>query len=300
MTKVIVTGATSFIGIYLINELIKQNEEVWAVVRHNSKNIDRLSKFENLHIIECDLKNIKNLSNLLSGQFETFYHLAWDGTRKPYRDDKRMQQLNYDATIHAYMVARERQCKKFIGIGSQAEYGETQGRITEEYPEFPTTEYGKYKLKACQTIKKMSAKDGISVIWPRIFSAYGKYDYSGTLIMSALEKLKQNKVMDFTECVQNWNYLYVEDIGRMLCLIGMEKCETGVYNFASRDNRPLKEYVEELKQISNSKSELNFGVIPYGTEGMVSFHPAIEKFERNFPGFQFTSFKNGIQQIENI
>lgn len=300
MAKIIVTGATSFIGFYLIEELLNHGQDVWAIVRKDSKNMERLSKFENLHIVKCDLRNIKNLSNLLLGRFEVFYHLAWEGARTPYRDDKIIQQENYDAAMQAYIVAREKQCKKFIGIGSQAEYGKTEGFVSEGYPECPTTEYGKHKLKAYRKIESMGMVDQISVIWPRVFSAYGKYDYPGTLIMSALEKLKQNKAMDFTECVQNWNYLYAEDIGRMLYLIGIETCETGVYNFASRDNRSLKKYVEELKQISNSKSELRFGVIPYGSEGMVSFQPVIEKFERNFSEFQFISFKNGIKKMSEL
>ena len=115
--------------------------------------------------------------------------------------------------------------------------------------------------------------------------------------MSAIEKMKQNQLIDLTECVQNWNYLYVKDIGRMLCWMGFEDCEAGIYNFASEDNRPLREYVEELKQILGSRSKLYFGSVQYGDEGIVSFQPSIEKFMRNCPFFYFTDFKEGICEM---
>lgn len=297
MKTVVVTGATSFIGVHLIQELQKEYPQVYAVVRPSSKHLSRLNKCQGVQIIPCFLQEMERLAEIIPEQIDVFYHLAWEGARQPYRDDKIIQQINYEAAVQAYLVAKDKKCKKFIGVGSQAEYGKTQGVITEKYPEHPTTSYGIYKLKAHREIEKRGRVDGISVIWPRLFSVYGKYDYSGTLVMSALAKMKQNQTMDFTECIQNWNYLYVKDIGRMLRDLGGNACEEGTYNLASRDNRPLKKYVEEMRKILGSSSKLNFGAISYGAEGIVSFQPSIEKFERNFPGYTFKEFRIGIEEI---
>lgn len=297
MTRIVVTGATSFIGVHLIQALQKESVEVYAVIRPNSRNQKRLDDFSGLHIISCELKDMDKLENLLPENIDLFYHLAWEGARKPYRDDEKIQQLNYQAAVQAYQVVKEKNCRKFIGVGSQAEYGTSQGIITEGYPAYPNTQYGKYKLKTYRELEKKGKNDGIAVIWPRIFSVYGKYDYPGTLIMSAMEKMKRDQPIDLTQCVQNWNYIYVKDIGRMLCQMGFEDCEIGIYNFASKDNRPLREYVEELKQILGSHSKLNFGSVRYGAEGIVSFQPSIEKFTQNCPFFTFTDFKNGICEM---
>ena len=295
--NVVVTGATSFIGVHLIQELRLKSVEIYAVIRPGSKKRNRLTEFPDLNIISCDLSDVNQMVEHLPAKVDLFYHLAWEGARKPYRDNEAIQQVNYKAAIQAYRGAKEKGCKKFIGVGSQAEYGKTQGIITENYPKNPTAQYGNYKLKAYSQIRNMGIADGITVIWPRLFSAYGQYDYPGTLIMSAIEKMKHNQPLDLTECVQNWNYLYVKDIGQMLCQMGFADCESGAYNLASCDNRTLKEYVKELKQILKSSSELNFGAVMYGAEGMISFQPSINKFEKAFPIFEFTSFAKGIKEM---
>lgn len=295
--NVVVTGATSFIGVQLIQELRLKSVGIYAAIRPGSKNRNRLPHFPDLNIIPCDLSDVNQMVAYLPEKVDLFYHLAWEGARKPYRDNEVIQQANYRAAIQAYRVAKEKGCKKFIGVGSQAEYGKTQGIITEDYPKNPTTQYGNYKLKAYSQLKNMGIADGITVIWPRIFSVYGQYDYPGTLIMSAIEKMKNNQPLDLTECVQNWNYLYVKDIGQMLCQMGFENCESGAYNLASCDNRTLKEYVKELKQILGSTSELNFGAATYGAEGVISFQPSINKLKKAFPLFEFTSFGKGIKEM---
>ena len=157
--------------------------------------------------------------------------------------------------------------------------------------------YGKYKLQAGLDLLQKGKQDGITVIWPRIFSAYGRFDNPQTMIMTALEKFQHNEPMKLTECTQNWNYLYVKDVGRMLALLGLRDCEPGVYNFASCDNRPLREYVLELKKLLHSESVPEFGAVPYGSEGVVSFQPDIGRFRRAFPFFTFTSFDSGIREM---
>ena len=92
--------------------------------------------------------------------------------------------------------------------------------------------------------------------------------------------------------------MYVRDIAKMLILLGTKKCEDGVYNFASKDNRMLRDYIIELKEILTSESKVNFGVISYGSEGVISFEPVIDKFVNNFPNIKFTSFAAGINAMK--
>lgn len=298
MKKIVITGATSFIGVHLIEELSRQGKyDIYAVIRPRSANRHRLDFISGIHVVECSLADMDKLSDKLPEQIDVFYHLAWEGARRPQRDDAVLQENNYAAALKAFSLAAAKKCQVFIGAGSQAEYGKTVGDITEDYPAEPTTEYGKYKLKAYQEISRLGSDSGVAVKWPRIFSAYGRYDYAGTLLMSAIEKFQRNEPLDMTAGVQNWNYLYVRDIAKMLMLIGTEKCEDGVYNFASLDNRMLRDYIVELKEILNSNSKVNFGTVAYGSEGVVSFKPVIEKYSKNFPNTKFSLFASGIQEM---
>lgn len=301
MKKIVITGATSFIGVHLIEELSRQgNYDIYAIIRPHSTNRYRLDSILGINVVECSLADMDNLSDKLPEQIDVFYHLAWEGARRPYRDDAALQEKNYNAALKAFSLAAAKKCKVFVGAGSQAEYGKTVGDITEDYPTNPTTEYGKYKLKAYQEISRIGKEKEVAVKWPRIFSAYGRYDYRGTLMMSAIDKFQKNEPLDMTHGLQNWNYLYVRDIAKMLILVGTINCEDGVYNFASLDNRSLHDYILELKNILNSNSNINFGAVSYDNEGVISFEPVINKFVNNFQDAEFTSFINGVQEMVHL
>lgn len=298
MKNVIITGATSFIGVHLIKEYLKNNCKVIAVVRPNSKNLSRLPESDLLKVVELPMEKIEDiLRNVANEQTDIFYHLAWEGVRAPYRDDAILQNNNYDCAVKAMNVAKELGCRVFIGSGSQAEYGKCVGKIDENYKTKPITEYGKAKLKAYETLKLMAEENNMKFIWTRIFSVYGTYDYSGTLVMSALDKMKKNENIPLTECIQNWDFIYVEDAAKIMYLLGNASCMEGVYNIASGESKQLKEFVMDMKRICNSKSELQFGAVSYSSEGVVSFEPAIEKLKQNLGYTCEISFEEGIRKI---
>lgn len=298
MKTILVTGATSFIGVHIIKEYLKNNYKVIAVVRPNSKNINRLPQNYNLKVIENNMEDIEEIiEKIPDKKVDIFYHLAWEGARSPYRDDAGLQNENYEYAIKAMNTAINLECKVFIGSGSQAEYGKCIGKINEDYPTNPTTEYGKAKLKAYETLKGIANKNDIKFIWTRIFSVYGIYDYEGTLVMSALHKMKRNESMLLTECIQNWDFIYVEDAARIMYLLASTDCNDGVYNIASGKSRKLKDFVIDMKNICNSKSELQFGAVPYNSEGVVSFEPDVDKLKENLGYSCKVSFNEGIQKI---
>ncbi len=298
MKNVVITGATSFVGVHLINECIKNNCNVFAVVRPNSKNLSRIRKNDLINIIELDQNDIEKLTEkILETNIDAFYHLSWEGTRVPYRDDSKMQENNYNCAIKAIYTAKKLGCNLFIGTGSQAEYGLCSGKVDENYPKNPNTEYGKYKLKAYEEIKKIAEENNMRYIWIRIFSAYGVLDYENTLIMSCLKKMTNSEPVPMTQCIQKWNYINVEDVAKILFLFITKNCENGAYNVASNDYRQLKKYVEEMKEICNSNSELQFGAIPYNSEGIRNLEPVIDKLINNLDYKFEISFEKGIRQI---
>ena len=300
MLNIIVTGATSFIGTPLVNKLLNENYFVYAVVRPNSSKLSKLNSAPNLKIVECDLKDISKLSTLIDiNDCYAFYHIAWNGTRVPERDNSEIQNLNYINCMEAYSVAKQLKCKYFISTGSQAEYGKCNGTIAENYPTIPTTEYGKAKLKCYQDLKINGIKDGIKIGWLRIFSAYGPGDYDQTLIMYAINQMMNNADIEMTSGIQNWNYIFIDDVINILVLLMKVNNYTAEsFNVCSDDNRMLKDYIVELKQILNSKSKLNFGTKKYNnSEGMISFIPKNDNIKKYLNYDKFTSFKDGIASI---
>lgn len=297
MKYAVVTGATSFIGVHLIQELQRNHYYVYAIVRPDSENLGRLKPSATLTFLEKQIEDYENLSDMINHPVDMFYHLAWDGARIPQRDDQEKQQTNLHCAVKAMEVANKLRCKAFVGAGSQAEYGKCLGKIDESHPTVPITEYGKAKLKACETLGKMAKRNGMRFVWTRIFSVYGIYDYPKTLVMSALDKMMVNESVLLTACQQAWDFVNVQDAAAAMYLLGINDNCRGVYNIASGETRILRSFVEEMKLISHSSSELNFGAVPYGSEGAVCFEPIINKLVDDTGWRAMVSFEQGIRQI---
>lgn len=294
--KIVITGATSFIGVHIIKECLRKNYEIYAVARPNSINLSRIPENDNIHLIELEMGDYDNLVYSI-GSADSFIHLAWDGARVPHRDDTEMQMKNYECAISAMYAAKQLGCKVFLGSGSQAEYGRMEGDVTESSPCNPTTEYGKKKLLACMKLAEIASENHIRFVWTRIFSIYGKYDYSGTLIMSAMQKMENNEPIEMTECTQLWDYLHVEDAARAIVALVESDNASGIYNIASGVKKPLREFVEDMKDVLKSTSELRFGVVPYGASGPVDLRPNNSKLIAL--GWKpVVDFKSGIQKLE--
>ena len=198
MERVIVTGATSMIGEALIEECLKHGISVCAVIRKDTARKDRLPEDPHLELVECSLEELAALPEKVTGSFDTFYHIAWGYTGAARNKSTRLQSKNIDYTLDAVEAAAKLGCKRFIGAGSQAEYGPLDREmIGPDAPEHPTTPYGVSKLAAGRLSKLLCKELGIEWIWPRIFSVYGIYDKERNIIKWSDLQLPHNTTFQF-------------------------------------------------------------------------------------------------------
>lgn len=303
MTSFIITGATSMIGISLCQYLSSfDSHKVYAVCREGSDGLKHIPEKDNIKIIHSDLEHISDIANVID-HADVFINLAWTNTDQKGRNDAILQGINVDYAKEAMHVAALKGCQLFVEAGSQAEYGFIQDLITEETPCNPEVEYGKAKLRVFQEGSILCNSMGLKYLHLRIFSTFGENDRPWTLIMSAIDKMLKNEDLQLSSCTQNWNYLYVNDCARqifLLCeyLINKPNFKSGVYHIASKDTRPLKNFLEEMKFVLNSYSILNYGsVIP---AKKVSLNPSIAKTEKAIAFISEVTFAEAIKRIVKI
>ena len=114
--RYIITGATGMIAISIMN-LLKENNEIYAIVRPGSSKIKNIPVDSNIHVIECDVSDLCNVSLPDS---DVLFHLAWKGTIDG-RDDSYTQLDNVKYTLDACKLAKKSNCSVFVRAGSQAE-----------------------------------------------------------------------------------------------------------------------------------------------------------------------------------
>ena len=187
-------------------------------------------------------------------------------------------------------------CKKFVGVGSQAEYGLLDiERISPDSPTTPIQAYGICKLAACKLGFQEAEKLGIDFIWVRVFSVYGKNDKQTTLVSALLDKMTKNEVIPLTKAEQIWDYLYIDDAARAFYSIGQKTQGSKIYCLRSGESRPLKEYIEIIKKIVNPSSELRYGEIPYTQQSIMHLCADIESLKQDVGWQPKISFEEGIK-----
>ena len=297
MKRIIITGATSMLGVALIEECVAHGIEVVALVRRNSSKTTVLPSSPFVTVIEADLNDLKSIAYEKS--CDVFYHFAWAATSKETRDDPQSHLKNVQYTLDAVELARRVGCKVFVGAGSQAEYGIYNGKLAPDTRVDPLSSYGIAKYGAGKFSQKLCDQYGMSHIWTRIFSVYGEHDSENTMIQYALRQFRAGKPAQFSAATQQWNYLYEADAGKIFYLLGEKNVPSGTYCVASEDTRPLKDFILEMQQVYGNDAQCIFA--PPSNEKMVSLDPDITSLVEAIGWRPQTSFAEGIRKIiENI
>lgn len=292
MQTAVITGPTGAIGTALCAKLLKEGVRVLAVCRQNSARADRIPA--GAEKIFCDLSEISRLPELV-GHADVFYHFAWADTIGVGRNDMYSQTANIKYTLDAVKAAKELGCECFIGAGSQAEYGRHNELLIPETPCFPENGYGMAKLCAGQMSRKMCADMGIRHIWPRILSVYGPYDGERTMISSVISSLLAGKEPELTAGTQMWDYLFSYDAANALYLMWKKGRDGAVYPLGSGQVRPLREYIEMIRDCIDPTLPLGLGKVPFGS-GQVMFLGADISSLKNDLGFEPSyNFADGIK-----
>ncbi len=306
--KIVVSGATGAIGMALVKYAIEQDMQVLAICHRNSRRIFQLPDAANLRILEVNVDEYfdfaKKTKDLVSSdEYDVFFHLAWQGTTGIARNDMNLQLSNVQYTLGAVEMARALGCKCFVGAGSQAEYGRTEGIISSKTPVFPENGYGIAKLCAGQMSRIRCEQLGIKHIWTRILSIYGPGDGENTLIMSAIRSFLNHQYIEFTEGMQKWDYLYSGDAARILIGLSEWGAHGKVYCVGSGKIQLLKEYIHQIYTIINEKdvadSELGIGKRPYMDKQVMYLQADIEEWpdelKQEFLEKPMCSFTEGIK-----
>ncbi len=299
MKKVIITGATGAIGIALVQQLIEESVYVTVVCHRGSNRTKRIPKSHYVDVIECDLEEIPKIQDMVSDRYDVMYHLAWANTFGEGRNDIYSQMRNIQYTLDAVETAAHLGCRKFIGTGSQAEYGRYEGKLTGSTATFPENGYGIAKLCAGQLSRIRCGQLGMEHVWTRILSVYGPCDGSGTMISSVISQMLQGKKASCTLGEQMWDYLYAADAGRALFLLGKCGIHGKTYCIGSGKARPLREYIELIRSQIDEKLEIGFGEIPYSEKQVMYLCADIGELTKD-TGFepQYT-FEQGIAETIN-
>ena len=292
--SVVVTGPTGAIGTALCGLLADNGIRVYAVVRPDSRRAEHLRGNPGVTLAECDAAQLCRLPELIPSA-DAFFHLAWAKTTGQGRNDMGAQIRNIQYTIDAVHAAHALGCKVFVGAGSQAEYGRVNHALTRDTPCFPENGYGMAKLCAGQMSRVECEKLGIDHIWPRILSVYGPFDGETAMIPQVIRKLLSGEKPALTAGEQIWDYLYAGDAAEALYRLALMGKAGRIYPLGSGRARPLREYLDILRDSIDPSLPLGFGEIAYSPKQVMYLEADIGPLREDI-GFEAqTDFAVGIR-----
>lgn len=263
--SILITGAGGFVGAATVRAALARGLRVIALVRTaGAARLAGLSGDLSVHAV--DLSDNDAVGALL-GQLkpEVVVHSAWEGVGGPLRAGE-IQMENIRTTVALADAAIAAGARRFVGIGSQAEYGRYDRRITESDLPQPTMLYGAAKLAACHLAQQRTREAGVSFAWLRLFSVYGPGDNPNWLIPSVAASLARGIAPKCTLGTQAWDYLHIDDVASGTLAAAMTDSARGIFNLSSGTSVAVKTIVERLRDLAAPGLALNFGEIAFGPD----------------------------------
>ena len=300
MRRAIITGATGAIGTALCKELIDHGVEVLVFTRKDSKRNDKILQNELVKVRYCSLQEMDKVENDKGENYDVFYHLAWMGTSGSARNDKQIQDDNVKYALDAVVCAKRFGCKKFIGVGSQAEYGRKSEKLNPFLSCEPENEYGRAKLEAGIKTRELAKKLEMKHHWVRVLSIYGANDNENSLISYTIKELMEHRVPELTKGEQVWDYLNSEDAARALRLLGEKGIDGKTYVLGGGEAKTLKSYLETLRDVVSPGAQLGFGLKEYPDKQVMYLVADISELTKDTGFVPAIGFAEGIKKIIHV
>lgn len=260
MKRAVVTGATGFIGSWLVDELISHGVSVTVIVRNESKLLSEHRDNNGIRIIQSEIRNLK--PEMFNGEYDCFFHLAWGGVSPERKNDERLQLDNIPMSIAALKLSNKIGCRRFIATGTVAEYVFYNNIMDVNARQTPNDIYGATKAAVYYYLEVLSRQLNQPFIWAVLPSTYGERRCDNNILTYTIKSLLAGEKPSYGNLEQLWDFLYVGDVVCALRLIG-EKGQAGkVYGIGSGHFEVLKNYIMRVRDIINPDGELGIGDIP--------------------------------------
>lgn len=260
--KVLVTGATGFIGHYVIRQLLERQVEVVATSTSSEKARQK-PWFSQVQFVEHDIHTIT--SEDLFAKFhrpDVMIHLAWGGLMN-FKDEAHAADI---LPLHKKFLENiiAHGLKDLMVTGTCLEYGMVEGELSEDMEPEPTIAYPIAKNQLRLFLNALQKQHPFRLKWMRLFYLYGE-GQSPKSILSQLQRAIDNNepVFNMSLGEQERDYLPVSDVARNIILFALQQEITGIVNCCSGEPITIKQLVADFLNRTGQSIALNLGYYPY-------------------------------------
>jgi nucleoside-diphosphate-sugar epimerase len=275
--RVMVTGATGFVGRYVVNALLAKGHSVVAIAR-DIERARELQWIDHVEFIRCDLH--ENFEPLLQPDSlpDAIVHLAWPGLPN-YRDFFHISK-NLPADIAFLEEAVKAGVPHLIVAGTCLEYGMQYGPLAEEMETRPTTPYGFAKDSLRKSLQLLQKERLFTLQWMRLFYMYGEGQNRNSLLAQLDRAIDEgHAVFNMSAGDQLRDYLPIQKVAdKFTIALENPQCQ-GVINCCSGIPVSVLDLVQLRCRERSSDIQINRGYYAYPDYEPLAFWGVPSKLE---------------------
>lgn len=247
--RVLITGASGFVGYHLIAECLAADLEVYAAVR-SSSNIKHLSHFD-INYTDLDFSDVSSLKLALEDKKYSYIIHASGITAAKSKEEYNTVNAEYSKNLALAAMAAAINLEKFVFVSSLAALGplpDLSGVIEDNSIAQPITNYGQSKLLAEQYLEEV---EGLPLLIIRPTAVYGPREKGIFIFFQTINKGLEPHIGSFK---QNFSFIYVTDLARIIVKSLFSTVINKQYNVSDGNTYDRYALAEGLKKALQKKT----------------------------------------------
>jgi nucleoside-diphosphate-sugar epimerase len=242
--RILVSGASGFLGRYVLKELALTDHEVILLVRSRESILEINQTYPEFRCYELDyLYGLEKFR--LDLDFDVFLNLAWGNLD----DFQSLDHLNLELPAQKKLLgwAISMGVKSIVSVGTCLEYSNLHGELSEDSPCESKIPYAMAKNQLKEFLREQSTLSGFDLTWVRLFYFYGPGQQQRTIFGQLANAVDQkHRVFNaLTHGFQTLDYMHVDNVAKSLVRILLTRQAHGEVNICSGQPRTLREITNQ-------------------------------------------------------
>ena len=293
MKRLLVVGGTGFIGYHIIKEAKKRKWNVTSISLGKPKK-KRFHK--NVQYKQADIRNYKSLKKKISSNYDFVVNAGGYGKHPDFnKSGEKLFDSHFLGLINLIKALSKQRLKKFIQIGSSAEYGKIKSPQIENSQCLPKTPYALAKFSCTNFLQNFYQIDNFPVTILRFFLVYGPNQDNNRILPQVIENCLKNRKFPTTKGDQYCDFCFIDDAVKAIFKTLVSKKTNGeIINIGFGKPIKIKNTINLARKLIG-KGKPQFGKLKYKKETNMKLYPDIKKAKRIIGWYPKVKFLQGLK-----
>ena len=211
--RILVTGATGFVGANLARTLLHYGADVHALVRPSSQLWRLEDILPHLYLHTADLLDRQRLQETVEQiRPQIIFHSAASGVSHAQKDRHSILNTNVLGTLNLLETTAQITCERFVYTGGSSEYGIKNTPMKETDMLEPSTFYGMSKAAQTLLCQQFAKEHCLPIVILRLFSVYGYWESAERLVPTVIRAALHNQEIALTAPGYRRDFIFVQDV----------------------------------------------------------------------------------------